>query len=371
MSATLLVLVAVAVVIPFLPPWDYVSEKLTGRLLPGQPCTFEEQPLKRPRRIAPSGTQDGAISYGDTANNSPVEAVPVPAPARPLSLHNPPTYTPTSLASLELPSEIPQMEDGPTLNLYHDATVEHVGPSADPGPDYLSRVEVNDSPRQSTSGRQDNSSAVETTRLPLDRRKTIMQDEGEDPVHFKVIQTGELRQTSSSRAPFPDYDTHVDLPTVLRQIRTSAIQLVDLYIRVVHPSFPIINPVRVVRWLGPALRSNHEINHRDLAVFPLVASQMLVAYHWRNFTPTTLPEMDLTSLHAYLKQSIALELERPRLVTVQSLLLKYSILASTTETKNMFRVWTGMGTLVTTAQNLGLHRSPERWNIAEWEMQLR
>lgn len=249
--------------------------------------------------------------------------------------------------------------------------MEHVGPSADPGPDYLSRVEATATPDGSASHRQD-SSTLPDARAEKARRTTITHDVGPDAVHFKVISTDESKLSSlHTRVTYPDYDAHVDLHAVLRTIRQNAIQLVDLYIRVIHPSFPIINPLRVVQWLGPALQPNHEINHRDFAVFPLVTSQILLAYHWRNFTATTLPEIDLSVLRTYLNQAVDRELERPRLVTVQSLLLRNSILASTVESNNMFRVWNGMGVLVTTAQNLGLHRSPETWNINKWEMQLR
>lgn len=275
------------------------------------------------------------------------------------------------MPSAELPDDHSHLDVGPTLNLYNDATVEHVGPSADFGPDYLSRVEATASP-SGLSAYRTNPTSLSDAKLEKERRTTITQDEGPDAVHFKIVSTDESRVTSMhTRVNFPDYDAHVDLPAVLRTIRQNAVQLVDLYIRVVHPSFPIINPLRVVQWLGPALRPNHDLNHRDIAVFPLVASQMLVAYHWRNFAPTTLSDIDLSVLRTYLDQAVERELERPRLVTVQSLLLRNSILASTLESKNMFRVWNGMGVLVTTAQNLGLHRSPETWNINSWEMQLR
>lgn len=202
------------------------------------------------------------------------------------------------------------------------------------------------------------------------RRSTITQDEHADPVHFKVISfTGREGQGSRSHH---DLDSHIDIRGTYHIIQHSGLALVNLYIRIVHPSFPIANPDRVRKWITTIPQKPlNELNSSDLAVFPLVIASMLVAYHWRHFASTPIPEIDLGKLHSYLKLSLARELEMPRLVTIQGLLLRFSLLVRTLDADNMFRVWNGMGTLVTTAQNLGLHRSPERWNVAKWEALLR
>lgn len=164
---------------------------------------------------------------------------------------------------------------------------------------------------------------------------------------------------------FPDYPTqnHVeirdDLDAIERIVAPHGRALINLYFRIVHPSFPILHK--------KAFLEKYTRNHQEFSS-PLLAAVYILALNWWGYDHDLAPQKkpDVTALEKLASKTIADVMHRPKLSTVQAgllLLQQHSDLRSGS--------WALTAQLVAVGQELGLHLDCTSWNIPQWESGLR
>lgn len=159
---------------------------------------------------------------------------------------------------------------------------------------------------------------------------------------------------SESQAEIDDELANLDLVESIIQPHGRA--LVDLYFRIIHPSFPIMNK-RV-------FLEKYERTYREFTP-PILAAVYILALNWWSYTPelVNLSKPDIQKLEKLAPQMMSVVLNRPKLSTVQAGLLLLQ--------RPDGDSWALTGQLVAVAQNLGLHLDCSNWKIPEWERSLR
>lgn len=159
---------------------------------------------------------------------------------------------------------------------------------------------------------------------------------------------------SESQAEVDDELANLDLVESIVQPHGRA--LVDLYFRIVHPSFPIMNK--------KVFLEKYERTYREFTP-PILAAVYILALNWWSYTPelVNLPKPDMQKLEKLVPQMMSAVLNRPKLSTVQAGLLLLQ--------RPDGDSWALTGQLVAVAQNLGLHLDCSNWKIPEWERSLR
>ncbi|KAG6034579.1 hypothetical protein E4U41_006485 [Claviceps citrina] len=155
----------------------------------------------------------------------------------------------------------------------------------------------------------------------------------------------------------PGYDHIVeDLDAIEAVVSPNGRKLVDLYFRVVHPSFPIIQK--------PVFLEKYERSHREFSP-PLLAAVYLLAINWWDHCPelARLPCPNVQELERLIRGTLADAMSRPKLSTVQAGLL----LSQRPEGDQ----WAPTAQLVAIGQELGLHLDCSDWKIPPWEKGLR
>ena len=153
-----------------------------------------------------------------------------------------------------------------------------------------------------------------------------------------------------------DEDEVADLDAIENLVSPHGRALIDLYFRIVHPSFPILHK-RVYL-------EKYERSHREFSPALLAAVYILATAYW-----TYSPELSCSPLpNVVLLERLAIKaltytINRPKLSTVEAglLLLQRSNKAS----------WPLAAQMVAVGQDLGLHRECSDWDIPEWEKGLR
>ena len=132
--------------------------------------------------------------------------------------------------------------------------------------------------------------------------------------------------------------------------------LVDLYFRIIHPSFPIMHK--------KVFLEKYERTYREFTP-PVLAAVYILALNWWSYSPelVNLPRPDIQRLEKLAPKLMSDVLNRPKLSTVQAALLFLQ--------RPDGDSWALTGQLVAVAQNLGLHLDSSRWKIPEWERSLR
>ncbi|KAF2674538.1 hypothetical protein BT63DRAFT_13239 [Microthyrium microscopicum] len=133
--------------------------------------------------------------------------------------------------------------------------------------------------------------------------------------------------------------------------------LLDIYFRVVHPSFPIIQK----HVFMDRIRRGESKN-----IAPsLLAGMYLLALNWWNFDNSLVKHQrpDVARLDAIASKSLSQAMQRPKLSTVQAGLL----LLQRPEADS----WSLTTQLVAIGQELGLHLDCSDWEIPQWERSLR
>ena len=132
--------------------------------------------------------------------------------------------------------------------------------------------------------------------------------------------------------------------------------LVDLYFRIVHPSFPIMHK--------DVFSEKYARSYREFTP-PMLASVYILALNWWSYDPdlANLPKPDVHKLEKLAPKFMIDVLNRPKLSTVQSGLL----LLQRPEGDS----WALTGQLVAVSQELGLHLDSTNWKIPDWERGLR
>ena len=154
-----------------------------------------------------------------------------------------------------------------------------------------------------------------------------------------------------------DYADEVETMRTIEQIiHPHGPALLDLYFRIVHPSFPIIQKhLFVARY-----------KNGDRSFSPsLVAGMYILALNWWSFDPklAAYAKPDATRLESIAMRSLSLAMDRPKLSTIQAGLL----LLQQPEADS----WSLTTQLVAIGQELGLHLDCSSWSIPLWERGLR
>lgn len=185
-----------------------------------------------------------------------------------------------------------------------------------------------------------------------------------DPHDESLLARGTLRKVSDNDTflLLPDYNTpgyeHVlnDVDEVENLVAPHGRKLIDLYFRVVHPGFPIIQK--------NVFYEKYERSHREFSP-PLLAAVYILAINWWNHSEdlAPLPRPNVRELERLVRTTLADAMFRPKLSTVQAGLL----LSQRPEGDQ----WAPTAQLVAIAQELGLHLDCSNWKIPPWEKGLR
>ncbi|KAK4870285.1 hypothetical protein LT330_005339 [Penicillium expansum] len=168
---------------------------------------------------------------------------------------------------------------------------------------------------------------------------------------------------SAAFMTYPDKDSAsemqriADLDRIEESIRPLGPTLVNLYFRIMHRTFPILDQGV---FLEKYARSYREFSP------PLLAAVYLVALDWKLFDRTlaTAPRTpDAEALEDLAMQAMADDLKRPKLSTLQAGLLLLQRMRSSHGTLP--------AQLLSLGHTLGIHIDCTGWKIPEWEKGLR
>ena len=151
-------------------------------------------------------------------------------------------------------------------------------------------------------------------------------------------------------------DESEDLEAIESIVAPHGRALIDLYFRIIHPSFPILHK--------KVYLEKYERSHREFSPALLAAVYILASTYW-----TYSPELsyssvpDVARLETLAFKALNYSVHRPKLSTVEAglLLLQRSTKAS----------WPLTAQMVAVSQDLGLHRDCSEWDIPVWEKGLR
>lgn len=159
-----------------------------------------------------------------------------------------------------------------------------------------------------------------------------------------------------------------DLDAIEEAVHPLGRTLVDLYFRIVHPSFPILHKDVFI--------SKHRISHRHFAP-SLLAAVYLVALDWQIYDSVlagreseSIP--DAAALENLAERTMSQDMRRPKLSTIEAgllLLQRHRRHAESGNHATLSRTFAAQ--MVAVAQDLGLHLDCSSWSIPTWEMGLR
>ncbi|KAI5458594.1 fungal-specific transcription factor domain-containing protein [Mariannaea sp. PMI_226] len=304
-----------------------------------QPCTFLRGPTPRQRRLnkerdraSPSSSRQGetATTPASVENNNPGSA-------------QSPQQSGTKVKSVEAPR--PKILSN-TLGLDLKTHAEYIGPTDYRDPFLLDlhrpNIQLNEDGSAPTT--------LATYSRRLDHRTVFL-------VHPDESTASESRRIA-------------DLDAIEATVQPLGRTLVDLYFRIVHPSFPILHKDVFI--------SKHRLSHRHFAP-SLLAAVYLVALDWQLYDSSlagreieSIP--DPAALEELAERTMAQDMRRPKLSTLEAglLLLQRNrrIVDSGAHTHpTSSRMFTAQ--LVAMAQDLGIHLDCSSWSIPEWEIGLR
>lgn len=175
---------------------------------------------------------------------------------------------------------------------------------------------------------------------------------------------------------FNAFTIHGDQGTIgydTEQSRLDAIQqlvepygqaLIDLYFRIIHPSFPILHK-------GVFLEK-HARSYREFSPALLAAVYLLTTNYWRcSPALATKPKPDANRLYELAIESYDLTIHRPKLSSVQAglLIAQYECYDSDIVSSGSRGKLTAQ--LVSMSHTIGLHLDPSKWDLPAWEISLR
>ncbi|ANZ74742.1 BA75_00883T0 [Komagataella pastoris] len=134
--------------------------------------------------------------------------------------------------------------------------------------------------------------------------------------------------------------------------------LIDLYFRIVHPSFPILHK--------KVFLEKYSRTHREFSA-PLLGAVYILAINWWDYDPNLSlhPKPNVKGLMSLATRSFDLVTERPKLSTVQAGLLLLQ--CDPTSSKN----WVLCSQVVALSEELGLGLDCFNWKLPKWERGLR
>jgi hypothetical protein len=185
-----------------------------------------------------------------------------------------------------------------------------------------------------------------------------------DPQDESLLSRGTLRKVSDSETflMLPDSTTpgHEHLPQDSDDIEALVAphgrKLINLYFKVVHPGYPIIQK--------HVFLEKYERSYREFSP-PILAAVYILAINWWEHCEelARIPRPNVTELERLIRTTLADAMYRPKLSTVQAGLL----LSQRPEGDQ----WAPTAQLVAIAQELGLHLDCSNWKIPPWEKGLR
>lgn len=185
-----------------------------------------------------------------------------------------------------------------------------------------------------------------------------------DPQDESLLTRGTLRKVSDDDAflMLPDYNTpgheHLtqDSDDIEAIVAPHGRRLIDLYFRIVHPGFPIIQK--------HVFLEKYERSYREFSP-PILAAVYILAINWWEHDEelARIPRPSVRELERLIRTTLADAMYRPKLSTVQAGLL----LSQRPEGDQ----WAPTAQIVAIAQELGLHLDCTNWKIPPWEKGLR
>jgi hypothetical protein len=179
-----------------------------------------------------------------------------------------------------------------------------------------------------------------------------------------LLSRGTLRKVSDNDTflMLPDYSTpgydHItsDVEEIESIVAPHGRKLIDLYFRVVHPAFPIIQK--------GVFYEKYERSYKEFSP-PLLAAIYILAINWWDHDEdlTGQPRPNVAELERLVRSSLADAMFRPKLTTVQAGLLLSQ--------RPQGDQWAPTAQLIAIAQELGLHLDCSAWKIPPWERGLR
>ena len=164
------------------------------------------------------------------------------------------------------------------------------------------------------------------------------------------------------------YDEEIgDLDAIENHVAPHGQALIDLYFRIVHPSFPILHK--------KVYLEKYDRSHREFSPVLLAAVYILALDYW-NYSPdlasSRAPDVDFLGSKALKCMNDAIH--RPKLSTVEAglLLLQQASrnVANSTSSMSPWR-WSLTSQMVAAGQDMGLHQDCSDWAIPRWEVGLR
>lgn len=134
--------------------------------------------------------------------------------------------------------------------------------------------------------------------------------------------------------------------------------LIDLYFRIIHPSFPILHKKVFIE--------KYERTHREFMA-PLLAAVYILALNWWNYDPalSAFPKPDVEELFQLAIHTFSDALDRPKLSSVQAGLLLLQC------QPNHNRNWMLCSQVVALTEELGIGLDSGKWRLPLWERGLR
>lgn len=185
-----------------------------------------------------------------------------------------------------------------------------------------------------------------------------------DPHDESLLARGVLRKVSENDTFLllpdentPGHDREKDeLESIEILVAPHGRRLLDLYFRIVHPGFPIIQKT--------VFYEKYERSRSEFAP-PLLAAIYILAINWWDHDDdlASLPRPNVHELERLVRRTLADAMYRPKLSTIQAGLL----LSQRPEGDQ----WAPTAQLVAIAQELGLHLDCAGWKIPPWEKGLR
>jgi hypothetical protein len=161
------------------------------------------------------------------------------------------------------------------------------------------------------------------------------------------------------------YDTELSRVDAIQQLVEPYGQaLIDLYFRIIHPSFPILHK-------GVFLEK-YARSYREFSPALLAAVYLLTTNYWRcSPVLANRPKPDACRLYELAIESYDLTIYRPKLSSAQAglLIAQYECFSSDIMACGSRGKLTAQ--LVSMAHTMGLHLDPSRWDLPAWEVSLR
>jgi hypothetical protein len=182
--------------------------------------------------------------------------------------------------------------------------------------------------------------------------------------HESALDIGTLRRVNDHETfiMYPDANAH-DYGTdgefieeINRIVQPHGPALIDIYFRIVHPSFPVVQK--------HVFLERYRTSGANVSP-PLLAGMYILALNWWSHDPhlSKHPRPNIAQLDAIASRTLTAAMQRPKLSTVQAGLL----LLQRPEADS----WSLTTQLVAIGQELGLHLDSATWSIPVWEHGLR